>query len=646
MKDAHRILIGSLGDDIHSVGQSLLKIALQESGFFVHNLGIGNTIDQFFKLAPQFDAILISCINGHVDLFLEEFAHKLSQFQLSDSEQKVWYLGGNLSVKEDEDKVIRKYLQMGFDYVAAKPVSWQIVVKQLHKDFSNREIPKKNISLQSLEIQAEHLSLDLVHDEPMTDIEFNTIRSEVLGSWPTGAAVLTADIKANHSDKSKNLSRLLRTQQQRQTYPLKQPRTGVAHVEDEIEILQYLEEHGSDIASIQLDAASRKNMYKKAEEGVLRTDKGKISFLNGYPVPIHGVPGIEKILHTIKSPFQIRAGSPDHRLIYEIGLAGGATSVEGGFICYLFPYDKTTSPITCLQYWKYVDKLAAWYYQEYGIIINREYFGPLTTSLIEPTIPICINIIQSVLSAKAGVKCISVSLAEQGNRSQDIAAIQTLLETTQLFLNKYGLKDCNLSTVFHQYMAAFPTSLEKASNLIVGSSTTAALSMANKVMIKTPVESFKIPNRQDNANALQLTQTGFEKATELHIDHNVVNIEKKFLKKQVIAIMNYIEVVGNGSLAKGALIAFEKGILDIPFSPSKFNLNKLLTARDADGAIRFINPEHLPFDEETKEFHTNKIHHRKVLERVSKTTTLLEQDLTRISKNEYLKWPLDGTYIS
>ena len=195
-------------------------------------------------------------------------------------------------------------------------------------------------------------------------------------------------------------------------------------------------------------------------------------------------------------------------------------------------------------------------------------------------------------------------------------------------------------------MAAFPTKLEKASNLIVASSSTAALSKANKVMIKTPVESFKIPDRQDNAYALQLTQTGFDKAANLTIDHKIVTQEKKFLKKQVMAIMKYIEMIGNGSLSKGALIAFQNGILDIPFSPSIYNRNKLMTARDADGAIRFINPEHLPFDDETIEFHTNKIHQRKILERVTKTTSLLEQDLTRISKNEFLKWPLDGTYIT
>ena len=201
------------------------------------------------------------------------------------------------------------------------------------------------------------------------------------------------------------------------SHPLIQPRTGVANTDDEIVILKYLRANGLEVSSIQLDAASRKNMYQKAVEGVFRTEKGKTSFLNGYPIPVHGVKGVESILQSIDTPFQIRAGSPDHRLVYEIGLAGGTSLVEGGFICYLFPYDKHTSPVTNLNNWKYVDKLTGWYHRQYSTVINREYFGPLNTTLIEPSIGICVNIVQAILSAKSGVKCISVGLAEQGNRS-------------------------------------------------------------------------------------------------------------------------------------------------------------------------------------------------------------------------------------
>ena len=87
-------------------------------------------------------------------------------------------------------------------------------------------------------------------------------------------------------------------------------------------------------------------------------------------------------------------------------------------------------------------------------------------------IPICINIAQALLSAKWGVECISVGLAEQGNRSQDIAAILVLDKMTRYYLEKYQLNKCTISTVYHHYMAAFPTDREKARNLIVNSSIT------------------------------------------------------------------------------------------------------------------------------------------------------------------------------
>ncbi|OGC96186.1 MAG: hypothetical protein A2W25_07105 [candidate division Zixibacteria bacterium RBG_16_53_22] len=480
----------------------------------------------------------------------------------------------------------------------------------------------------------------------MTDQEFQAIRNEVLASWPTGLKVLETDIKKNHGNLAKNLHKLITDSQAGDYRPLLQPRTGVAHVSDEISILKYLRENGLDVSSIQLDAASRKNMYAMAEAGVLRTEKGKVSFLNGYPVPIHGVQGMEEILQAIDTPFQIRAGSPDHRLTYEIGLAGGASSVEGGFICYLYPYDKLTSPVTSLKLWKYVDKLAEWYNKNYGVIINREYFGPLTTSLIEPTIAICINIVQAVLAAKSGVSCISVSVAEQGNRSQDIAAIRVLDKLTRGYLSKYGYPNCTVSTVYHHYMAAFPKDVDKAREMIFNSSITGTLAKATKFMVKTPVEAIHIPAKEDNAEALQITLRGVKAARDTKPDIDMIQQEVRILERQVTAVMQSIEILGQGSLAKGAIRAFQEGILDVPFSPSTFNKNKLVAGRDCNGAIRFMNPQLLPFDQDIIDFHLEKMHQRMLKQRISKTSQVIEQDLTRIWKNDYQRWPLDGVYVN
>jgi len=646
MVKAYKLLIGSIGDDSHSVGMALLKIAFREAGFYVKHLGILNTLDDFFYKAEDFDAIFISCMNGHVDLYLEDFPRKLSTFQLGNSRPRVWYLGGNLSVQDDEETVIRRYLGMGFDYVAPKPVSWDVIYDRLMKDFHLKGIKKKGVSHADEDEHPPLQGIDDIDDRPLSDSQYLALRKEVLGSWPTGDEVFRTQIPKNHSKPYKNLHNVILNRVSTDKRPLVQPRTGVAHVQDEIDILLMLREHGLDVSSIQLDAASRKKMFREAEQGVHRTQVGGTSFLNGYPVPIHGVKGIEQIMDAIDTPFQIRAGSPDHRFVYEVSLAGGASSIEGSFICYLFPYDKHTSPIESLHYWKYVDKLAQWYLKHHHVVINREYFGALTCCLIEPTIPICINIVQALLSARSGVKCISVGIAEQGNRAQDIAAVRVLERLTRSYLAKYGFHTCTVSTVFHQYMAAFPTDIRKARDLIVNSSTTCTLAGATRIMTKTPVESIHIPTRQDNAEGLDLTKKGIEQAFDSTFDRNRVQEEMGLLEKQVKAVMGVVEKLGQGSIARGALRAFQDGILDVPFSPSIYNRNRLLTAKDRDGAIRFVNPEIMPFDNQMCDVHREKIQERMVLDRATRIYELLEKDLTRIWKNDFKQWPLDGIYLS
>lgn len=214
---------------------------------------------------------------------------------------------------------------MGFDFISPKPISCDDSKKRLLKDIYNKGIKKRRVPQLALDETIHIPSLDTIDDNPMTDVLFLSEREKILDSWPTDSEVRDADIK-------KIMRLLLKTcrySQSRNCRPLIQPRAGVAHTCDEIEMLTFLRQKGLDISSIQLDAASRKNIYDKAPEGVLRTEKGKQSFLNGYPVPVHGVKGVEEIVHPIDNPFQIRAGSPDHHLVYEIGLAGGASPWKG-----------------------------------------------------------------------------------------------------------------------------------------------------------------------------------------------------------------------------------------------------------------------------------------------------------------------------
>ena len=643
----YKMLLGGIGDDAHSVGLRLLDLGFAEMNFSVKNLGIRNRLQDFFKYTDEYDIILISNKNGHAELYLEDFPYLLQEFKNTCDRPKLWYLGGSLSVSESDFKIKKKFLHMGFTNVYPRPISFQQVYADIEQDIHIHGIPKRHIS--GKENQADDLpalNYDAITNRKWTWEELKAQRKEVLLEWGTGKDINHALFPTNGVNKQLTLDEMMWSNKTNYRIPLFQPRTGVADIEDQISLLQYLEQQGSDISSVQLDAASRSGFYDKAEEGRQLSIQRKSSQLNGFPIPVYKTSEISRLVTSLKKPFQLRGGGPDHRFTYEIALHGGITALEGGFICYCMPYDKLTNPVDSLNYWQYIDSLCATFGEQAGVLINREYFGTLTATLIEPSIAISVNVIQALLSAQQGVKSISVGYAEQGNRSQDVAAMKEMDYLTNFYLEKFGFCDTRVTTVFHQYMAAFPADKKRAEDLIFNSSITATLANANKVMVKTSVEAIKIPDRFDNAQAVQHSKRGAMTADQVTPDHDKIAEERKLIRYQTKRIIDTVLELGDNNIGKGAVKAIEEGIIDIPWSPNIYNKNKVVCVRDIDGAIRFYEFSNLPFDSATKEFHQNKISLRETLERESSVFNLLEKDLSRIWKNDYVQWPLDGVYVN
>ena len=80
----------------------------------------------------------------------------------------------------------------------------------------------------------------------------------------------------------------------------------------------------------------------------------------------------------------------------------------------------------------------------------------------------------------------SIGYAEQGNRVQDIAAIRMAGLMVRETLNNLGYQDVQVNTVFHQYMAAFPETRDRAEELIYNSAITAALNGATRITHEDP----------------------------------------------------------------------------------------------------------------------------------------------------------------
>ena len=479
-----------------------------------------------------------------------------------------------------------------------------------------------------------------LQNKRIADDEFASIRAEVLQQWPTGRDVDFDEAVAFHKamPEHKIFSRKLIDAKNR-GITLVQPRAGVALIHDHIELLTYLQNKGAaDLLPTTIDSYTRQNRYQEAEVGIRESMKERRSMLNGFPAVNHGVAGCRQIINALDTPVQVRHGTPDARLLTEICYAGGFTSYEGGGISYNLPYAKNVPMEKTIRDWQYVDRLTG-LYEEAGVSINREPYGPLTGTLVPPCISHSVAIIEALLAAEQGVRNITVGYGQCGNLIQDVAAIRTLEELTNEYMHKYGYDDVIITTVFHQWMGGFPEDEAKAFGVISWGSATAALSKATKVIVKTPHEAVGVPTMEANAQGLRCTKQVINMLSDQVCAAGDLEQENEVIRRETRAIVDKCYELGDGDIAVGTVRAVKAGVIDIPFAPSRFNAGKMLPARDNNGAIRILNVGNLPFTQEMKDFNTEMINERARAEKRSASFQMVTDDVYAISKGRLVGRP-------
>ncbi|MCB5940869.1 methylaspartate mutase subunit E [bacterium 210820-DFI.6.52] len=479
-----------------------------------------------------------------------------------------------------------------------------------------------------------------IQNKRIEDGAFQQIRQEVLGQWPTGREVDLQEAFDFHRKlpESKVFSRKL-SQAKREGKTLIQPRAGVALIKEHIELLTYLQDKGeADLLPTTIDSYTRQNRYEDAEKGIVESAKSQKSMLNGLPAVNHGVAGCRQIIQSLDIPVQIRHGTPDARLLTEICYAAGFTSYEGGGISYNVPYAKNVPLERTILDWQYCDRLTG-LYEEAGIPINREPYGPLTGTLVPPCISHAVAIIESLLAAEQGVKNITVGYGQCGNLVQDVAAIRILEELTDEYLEKYGYTDVEVTTVLHQWMGGFPQDEAKAFGVISWGSAAAALAKATKVIVKTPHEAMGIPTMEANAQGLRCTKQVISMLSDQTLTAAGLEEEKQIIAAETRCIVDKCFELGGGDIALGAVRAFQAGVLDVPFAPSRFNAGKMLSARDNDGAIRILDAGAVPLSPELVDYNRKKIEERAAFEKRKASFQMVIDDVYAISKGRLVGRP-------
>lgn len=470
--------------------------------------------------------------------------------------------------------------------------------------------------------------------------EFMSERKQVLQTWHTGKEVTNFEDGVKYQQtipESKNFAKAL-FEADRKGITLSQPRAGVALIEEHIQLLKTLQED-CDLLPTTIDAYTRLNRYEEAAVGIQRSIEAGTSKLNGLPVVNHGVAACRGITEVLSKPLQIRHGTPDARLLAEIAMASGFTSYEGGGISYNIPYAKRVTLEKSIRDWQYCDRMIG-VYEEHGIRINREPFGPLTGTLIPPFISHAVAIIEGLLALEQGVKSITVGYGQVGNLVQDIAAIRSLRELAHEYFHENGYENYELSTVFHQWMGGFPEDESRAFAVISWGSAVAGMAGATKVITKSPHEAYGIPTAAANGQGLRASNQMLNMVRDQKFPPcPEVDREVELIKLEVRAVMKKVLELGDGDIAIGTVRAFEAGVLDIPFAPANCNSGKMMPIRDNNGAIRVFDAGAIPLPKDILALHQGFIAERAKEEGRQPSFQMIIDDINAVSHSKLIGRP-------
>lgn len=473
-------------------------------------------------------------------------------------------------------------------------------------------------------------------------IDRNTFQSErfvVLQAWPTGKEVNFDDgvrYQLSLPQTKRFSSVLLNARNEGRT--LFQPRAGVALVDEHINLLTYLE-NSCDLLPTTIDAYTRLNRYEEAAVGIRKSEQAGTSLLNGFPAVNHGLKGCRRVVEALSKPVQVRHGTPDARLLAEITLAAGFSAFEGGGISYNVPYAKKVPLERSIRHWQYCDRLIGMYEEE-GVRINREPFGPLSGTLVPPFVSHCVALVEGLLALEQGAKCITLGYGQAGNMVQDIAAIRSLRELGEEYFSAAGYEDYELSTVFHQWMGGFPENESMAYSVICWGGALASLAGATKVIVKTPHEASGVPTKEANKQGLEATRQAVNMVRDQKLAHHGdIDREVELIKREVRAVMSSVLALGDGDVAVGAVRAFEAGVMDIPFAPADCNAGKLMPVRDAHGAVRVFDFGNVPLPHDVRTYHREKIEQRARAENRAASFQMVVDDIYAISKGQLVGKP-------
>ena len=439
------------------------------------------------------------------------------------------------------------------------------------------------------------------------DARFDAERAKILATWPTGADIDLADAAAFHNSRAPLTNVARKRAWAKQTgNVLIQPYGGVTTLAGQTELIRYLaKEGGADIVPTTIDSQTRNLNYAAAGEALKESERQGAELMNGFPIVNHGVAKTRQLVAAVDVPVEMRIGTVFPQLAVETGFAGGMSSVTAGPIYYTAHYSRDTSFAETIPNWQYVFRLIG-RYAELGVPIGLQIHGIGTSTPFPNTLLGACCVLETLIAAAQGARSFCLDARLMGNMVQDVAGVRAIREVAEDYVCKrFGYRDAVITIDRKSWSGLYPQDIASAYGIVCYNAVSGMLAGANEFIANSVQEGVGIPVKESNADTLKAIRqvVGMMRGQRAMLEPAPVEDEVRLMKLEMSAILDAVLDLGHGDPALATELGFRHGLIDIPFAASRQCKNEVMVARDAEGAVRYLDAGKIPVPPEVLKYH-------------------------------------------
>ncbi|WP_027661230.1 methylaspartate mutase [Salinispora fenicalii] len=342
------------------------------------------------------------------------------------------------------------------------------------------------------------------------------------------------------------------------------------------------------VGTITLDSYTRVGDLHSARTAVRTRTR-----LNGYPLCTHPDDTTRSMLSEVYGPgfpIQVRHGSARPGHIIEAMARIGLDATEGGPVSYCLPYGRTPLRSAISEWSAACDRLAEMSTPERPAHLES-FGGCMLGQMCPPSLLVAIAVLEGLFFAQHGVPSISLSYAQQTQPEQDLEALAALRRLIDELLP--GL---DVHVVLYTYMGVFPRTRAGSSNLLDESARIAVFGGAERLIVKTVMESVRIPDVADNVAAVERAEREVRCSQQMRAAGRPPwTPSESGLYEEARTMIDAVRSL-DPDLGTALHIAFRRGLLDVPYCLHPDTQGRTRSRVAPDGRLEWAHVGSLPID--------------------------------------------------